>query len=144
MPAEQIFSNRSIQELELTAKEIVDFAGDSKIWLFLGDMGAGKTTTIKAICKALGVMDEVQSPTFSIVNEYLAPSDQVIYHFDFYRIDDVEEVHNIGIEEYFYSGNVCLIEWPEKIESILPEEFLRVDISENPDQTRNLKLSMHG
>ncbi len=144
MPAETTLPDRSIQDLNRTAKEIIEFAEGSKIWLFLGEMGAGKTTSIQSICKELGVIDVVQSPTFSIVNEYKNQNDEMIYHFDFYRIEDVEEVHNIGIEEYFYSGNICLIEWPQNIESVLPDEFMRVDILENSDQTRSFKLSKHG
>ena len=144
MADEQTFSSSSIQDLNLVAKGIVDYAIGSEIWLFLGEMGAGKTTLIKAICKQLGVIDEVQSPTFSIVNEYLTDQDKTVYHFDFYRIERIEEVLNIGIEEYFESGNICLIEWPENIESILPEVFVRTDIQENKDRTRSFKLSKHG
>ena len=107
-------------------------------------MGVGKTTIIKVICKELGIIDEVQSPTFSIVNEYLTDKDEKVYHFDFYRIENIEEVYDIGIEEYFDSGNICLIEWPENIESILPEQFVRIDILENEDRTRSFKLSKHG
>jgi tRNA threonylcarbamoyladenosine biosynthesis protein TsaE len=144
MPNEQTFSSSSVNDLDSVARGIIEFALSNEIWLFLGEMGAGKTTTIKAICKELGVIDQVQSPTFSIVNEYLTKKDETVYHFDFYRIESIEEVLNIGIEEYFDSGNLCLIEWPENIESILPEQFVRIDIQENEDRIRSFKLSKHG
>ena len=144
MPSEQIFSSDSVNDLDTVAKGIIDYAMSNEIWLFLGEMGAGKTTTIKAICKELGVIDQVQSPTFSIVNEYLTDKDETVYHFDFYRIESIAEVLNIGIEEYFDSGNICLIEWPENVEAILPEKFVRIDIQESEDRTRSFKLSKHG
>lgn len=144
MPSEQIFSSDSVNDLDTVAKGIIDYAMSNEIWLFLGEMGAGKTTTIKAICKELGVIDQVQSPTFSIVNEYLTDKDETVYHFDFYRIESIAEVLKIGIEEYFDSGNICLIEWPENVEAILPEKFVRIDIQESEDRTRSFKLSKHG
>ena len=110
-----------------TAKKLIEFAGTEKIFLFYGDMGAGKTTFIQSICKALGVKEPVTSPTFSIVNEYQG-ADAKIYHFDFYRLKKQEEALDMGYEEYFYSGNFCLIEWPEKIAGLLPEHYIRVDI----------------
>ncbi len=134
----------SLEDLRATVGEIIDFANGSNIWLFLGEMGAGKTTTIQAICERIGVLDSVHSPTFSIVNEYLTEDDKTVYHFDFYRIENVEEVFSIGIEEYFDSGNLCLLEWPQNIESVLPDTFVRIDITENPDRTRTIKLSKHG
>ena len=102
---------------------------------FYGKMGAGKTTFIKALCEELGVEDVITSPTFAIVNEYTVDS-QSIYHFDFYRIKKIEEVYDMGYEDYFYSGNLCLIEWPELIEELLPENALRVTIEEQPDGSR--------
>ena len=102
---------------------------------FYGKMGAGKTTFIKALCEELGVEDVITSPTFAIVNEYTVDS-QSIYHFDFYRIKKIEEVYDMGYEDYFYSGNLCLIEWPELIEDLLPEDALRVTIEEQPDGSR--------
>ncbi len=144
MPKEQTFSSSSLGDLDNVARKIIAYASSNEIWLFLGEMGVGKTTIIKVICKELGIIDEVQSPTFSIVNEYLTDKDEKVYHFDFYRIENIEEVYDIGIEEYFDSGNICLIEWPENIESILPEQFVRIDILENEDRTRSFKLSKHG
>lgn len=113
---------------------------DKKVVLFKGDLGAGKTTLIKSICKTIGVKDDVQSPTFSIVNEYEAP-EGLVYHFDFYRIENEEEAYDIGAEDYFYSGHLCLIEWPEKIESVLPTEAecLIVKIEHNGSE-RNYEI----
>jgi tRNA threonylcarbamoyladenosine biosynthesis protein TsaE len=102
-------------------------------------MGAGKTTFIKALCEELGVRDVITSPTFAIVNEYNA-STQSIFHFDFYRIKKIEEVYDMGYEDYIYSGNLCLIEWPELIEELLPEDTLRVTIEQNADNTRTITL----
>ena len=103
--------------------------GDSSVIAFYGWMGAGKTTFCKAICNVLGVEDNVGSPTFTLVNEYAAEDGSPIFHFDFYRLDKPEEAFDIGVEEYFYSGELCLIEWPEKIEQILPDDCLKVQIS---------------
>lgn len=106
---------------------------------FYGKMGAGKTTFIKAFCEELGVEDVITSPTFAIVNEYTVAADSSpVYHFDFYRIKKLEEVYDMGYEDYFYSGNLCLIEWPELIEDLLPENALRVTIEEQPDGSRTL------
>ncbi len=102
---------------------IIEKGLDYKIWIFDGEMGAGKTTLIKSICKNLGVIDEVSSPTFSIVNEYKMVDGKTVYHFDFYRIKSIEEVYDMGVEDYFSSGNICLIEWPEKIREILENEI---------------------
>lgn len=109
---------------------------------FYGKMGAGKTTFIKALCEELGVEDVITSPTFAIVNEYSLPHggrlEGALYHFDFYRIKKIEEVYDMGYEDYFYSGNLCLIEWPELIEDLLPEDALRVTIEEQPDGSRTI------
>ncbi|MFP4092444.1 MAG: tRNA (adenosine(37)-N6)-threonylcarbamoyltransferase complex ATPase subunit type 1 TsaE [Cyclobacteriaceae bacterium] len=125
------------------AREIISKAGDKKVWLFYGAMGAGKTTLIRAICKAMDVEDNVSSPTFALVNEYRTSGGQTLYHFDFYRIEDEEEAWNIGTEDYFYSGRLCLVEWPERIENLLPEEFLRIDIEVSSDHSRRIYLSQH-
>ena len=101
-------------------------------------MGAGKTTFIKALCEVLGVEDVITSPTFAIINEYTDGNGDPIYHFDFYRIKKLEEVYDMGYEDYFYSGNLCLLEWPELIEEILPENVIKVTIEEQPDGTRKL------
>ncbi|MET1056386.1 MAG: tRNA (adenosine(37)-N6)-threonylcarbamoyltransferase complex ATPase subunit type 1 TsaE [Pedobacter sp.] len=117
----------SLTELNSLAKALFNFAGEDKVFIFEGEMGAGKTTFIKVLCEELGVKDVVSSPTFSIVNEYAA-GNSIIYHFDFYRIRDIREAYDIGYEEYFYSGHICLIEWPERVEEILPEHYVRVEI----------------
>lgn len=111
-----------------------------RVWAFYGKMGAGKTTFTKALCEELGVDDVVNSPTFAIVNEYHSLRlDAPVFHFDFYRIRRVEEAFDIGVDDYFYSGNLCLIEWPELIEDILPEDVVRITIEELPDGTRVVK-----
>ena len=144
MGAESVIRANGPDDLGAAIKAILEVGQQADIRLFIGQMGAGKTTLIKAICEELQVLDEVSSPTFSIVNEYLTADDKTLYHFDFYRLEEEEEAYNIGVEEYFYSGNICMIEWPERVEGLLPDEFLRIDISENADQSRTIKLTMHG
>lgn len=117
-----ITQNYQIADLALVSKEIIKQAQGFNLWTFDGEMGAGKTTLVKAICKELGVIDEVNSPTYSIVNEYETKSGVKVYHFDFYRIKDIEEAYQIGVEEYFESGCICIIEWPNKIKDILQHE----------------------
>lgn len=125
--------------LQQAAKTFVENMKDRKIFAFYGKMGAGKTTFIKAICEQMGVRDVVTSPTFAIVNEYTDGRDNSLYHFDFYRIEKLEEVYDMGYEDYFYSGNVCFLEWPELIEEILPNDTVRVTISEQDDGTRTVE-----
>ncbi|MBR2380295.1 MAG: tRNA (adenosine(37)-N6)-threonylcarbamoyltransferase complex ATPase subunit type 1 TsaE, partial [Paraprevotella sp.] len=108
------------------------------VFAMYGKMGVGKTTFTKAICKCLGVEDVINSPTFAIVNEYRSDSGELIYHFDFYRIKKLEEVYDMGYEDYFYSGALCFIEWPELIEDLLPENAVKVTIEENEDGTRSI------
>lgn len=122
------FSINSEGELETVAEEIIGHLEDFPIACFYGEMGAGKTTLIKKICATLEVTDSMSSPTFSIINEYRDSQENPIYHFDFYRIKNREEALNIGAEEYFYSGEVCLIEWPEMINGIIPERHLEISI----------------
>ncbi|MCF6213641.1 MAG: tRNA (adenosine(37)-N6)-threonylcarbamoyltransferase complex ATPase subunit type 1 TsaE [Flavobacteriaceae bacterium] len=110
----------------------------SKIWLFYGDMGCGKTTLIKHLVQKLGVTDVANSPTFSLVNEYLSQKGESIYHFDFYRIKNEIEALDIGIDDYFYADNYCFIEWPEKIENLLPLNAVAIHITVNADGSRNL------
>lgn len=127
----------SIADIKTAAQEFINNINGSTVFAFYGSMGAGKTTFIKAVCECLGVDDVITSPTFAIVNEYHADNDsKVIYHFDFYRIKKLEEVYDMGYEDYFYSGNLCLLEWPELIEDILPENTVKVHIEEQPDGTR--------
>ena len=117
-----LFKNYQIANIPEVSAQIIDLAKDYKIWTFKGEMGAGKTTLIKSICKNLGIIDEVSSPTFSLVNEYKTLNGKTVYHFDFYRIKSINEVYDMGIEEYFESGNICLIEWPNMIDEILLNE----------------------
>lgn len=106
---------------------------------FYGKMGAGKTTFVRALCEELGIGDSVNSPTFSIVNEYLTAEGEAVYHFDFYRINRVEEAFDLGFEDYMYSGRTCFIEWPELVEELLPTDTVRVSISEEEDGSRTLE-----
>ncbi|MFN6945274.1 MAG: tRNA (adenosine(37)-N6)-threonylcarbamoyltransferase complex ATPase subunit type 1 TsaE [Cytophagaceae bacterium] len=126
----------NLGELPETAQKLLNFGAEEKVWLFEGDMAAGKTTLIKALCREKRVTDNVTSPTFSLVNEYSTLDGETIYHFDFYRIKDELEAMDIGIEEYLYSGNLCLIEWPSKIESLLPGNFLQIHISVEPEHRK--------
>lgn len=121
------------------AREFAKTMGDHKVFAFYGKMGAGKTTFIKALCEELGVTDVINSPTFSIVNEYRSDdSGALFYHFDFYRIAKLEEVYDLGYEDYFYSGAVCFIEWPELVEELLPADAVRVNIEERENGNRIL------
>lgn len=126
------------EELPRAAQAFVEAVGNRRLFAFKGGMGAGKTTLIAEICRVLGVADDTGSPTFSIVNEYVTPDGSPIYHFDFYRIENPQDALDIGAEEYFYSGDVCLMEWPEKVEAILPEETVEVEILVNADGSRTL------
>ena len=121
---------KSLDEIGEAAQKFIDAMGDNRIFAFYGKMGAGKTTFIKAVCEALGVTDVINSPTFAIVNEYVDGEGELIYHFDFYRIKKEQEVLDIGYEDYVYSGNLCLMEWPELVEDLLPEETVKVAIVE--------------
>ena len=132
---------QDINTIQEAAQEFIQHIGDARVFAFYGKMGAGKTTFVKAICEALGCQDVITSPTFAIVNEYTSPltthhSPLTIYHFDFYRIKKLEEVYDMGYEEYFYSGALCFIEWPELVEEILPDDAVRVSITEQEDGSR--------
>ena len=128
----------SLDTIHEAAKDFIKGMGDGKVFAFYGKMGAGKTTFIKALCEVLGVTDVITSPTFAIINEYTDGNDNPIYHFDFYRIKKLEEVYDMGYEDYFYSGNLCLLEWPELVEDVLPENVIKVTIEEQPDGSRIL------
>lgn len=131
----------NIEGLKDAARQFVEASGDGRIFAFYGGMGAGKTTFIKAICEHLGVNDVITSPTFAIVNEYTSsvPAES-IYHFDFYRIKKIDEVFDMGYEEYFYSGSYCFIEWPELIEEVLPDEAVKVEITVDADGCRIVRM----
>ena len=148
---------KDIEHIGEAARQFIDEIGDRRVFAFYGQMGAGKTTFIKAVCEALGVEDVITSPTFAIVNEYTAashprtpapsyprtpapsyPPISTIYHFDFYRIKKLEEVYDMGYEDYFYSGALCFIEWPELIEELLPEDAVKVSIVEQEDGSRTV------
>jgi len=131
--------NYSIKDLNVVAKEILA-ATKSKSLLFYGDMGAGKTTLIKELCKELGIEDVAHSPTFSLVNEYQTEHNEIVYHFDFYRIEDENEAYDIGIEDYFYADAWCLIEWPQNIENLLPLESTEIYLSVLENGQRNIQL----
>ncbi|MCE5174913.1 MAG: tRNA (adenosine(37)-N6)-threonylcarbamoyltransferase complex ATPase subunit type 1 TsaE [Bacteroidales bacterium] len=130
----------SLNQIRQTAKDFLQATEGKTVFAFYGLMGAGKTSFIKAICEELGVKDVINSPTFAIVNEYSIPNGGSIYHFDFYRIQKLEEAFDLGYEEYFYSGEYCFIEWPEMIESLLPENCLAVHIKEMPDGKREINF----
>ena len=133
-------SIKSLDEISKAAQEFVAAMGDKKVFAFYGKMGAGKTTFIKAVCEELGVEDVINSPTFAIVNEYVDGKGSLIYHFDFYRIKNMQEVLDIGYEDYVYSGNVCFMEWPELIENLLPDDAVKVTIEEEMDGGRLVKF----
>lgn len=129
---------QSPETIHEAAKEFVANMGDANVFAFYGSMGAGKTTFIKSICEELGVDDVITSPTFAIVNEYTG-RDTTIYHFDFYRIKRMEEVYDMGYEDYIYSNALCFMEWPELIEPLLPEDAVKVTITANADGTRDVE-----
>ena len=129
---------RSTEDLERAAREFLDKIGDSTLVAFYAPMGAGKTTFTTALCCVLGVTDPVGSPTFAIVNEYLRADGESMFHFDFYRISRLSEAMDIGLEDYLYSGCLCIMEWAENVEELLPEETLHVTITVNPYQSRTL------
>ena len=129
----KIFYANKVQELDEIAKAIVEVFENEKKIVFFGEMGVGKTTLIKSICKVLNVQDVVTSPTFSVVNEYQNKDGNSLYHFDFYRIKNQEELFDLGLEEYIYSDNYCFIEWPEKAEGLLSDNFAQVQMTKNKE-----------
>ncbi len=130
----------SPEKIRHSAREFINFMQNKKVFAFYGEMGAGKTTFIKAVCKELGVGDVVSSPSFALVYEYKISEDEKIYHFDLYRINDPSELFDLGYEDYFYSGYRCFIEWPENAEHLLPEDCVRVNISVSSDGSRIIKI----
>ena len=128
----------NLDNIRAAAREFIQHMGEARVFAFYGKMGAGKTTFVKAICEELGVEDVITSPTFAIINEY--EGEETIYHFDFYRIKKLEEVYDMGYEDYFYCGALCFIEWPELIEEILPDDAVRVSIIEQQDGCRLVKF----
>lgn len=132
----------SLENIREAAHQFVAAMGDNTVFAFYGKMGAGKTTFIKAVCEELGVTDVINSPTFAIVNEYRSESGELIYHFDFYRIKKLEEVYDMGYEDYFYSGALCFIEWPELVEELLPGDAVKVYIEEDEQGTRTIRMDV--
>ena len=137
------FEINSVEELSKVSDLLISWRDKSNIIAFYGTMGAGKTTLIKNLCAKLGVQDEVNSPTFALVNEYQTDTFDSIFHFDFYRIKSLEEVFDIGYEDYFYGGSLCLLEWPELIDPLMPEHFIKVEITlGETDDARSIRCSV--
>lgn len=130
-----------LTNIECIAQQFVEEQNDGRVFAFYGQMGAGKTTFIAAVCKALGIEEPVNSPTFAIINEYVADNGETVYHFDCYRLNTLRDALNIGIEEYFASGNICFIEWAENIEELLPADTVRVNIVVEDDGSREVSVS---
>jgi len=131
---------KNTERLERAAEDFIRYTEGYSIFAFYGSMGAGKTTLIKAICKKLGSIDAATSPSFTLVNEYLTNTGEIIYHFDFFRIKKQDEVFDFGFEEYIDSGKKCFMEWPEKVETLLPEDTVRVNIKVKPDSSRLVEI----
>ena len=134
----------TLDKLPATAKTLLHHAGKQKVWLFEGEMGAGKTTLIKALCVQLGVQDTVTSPTFSLIHEYATAAGEAIYHFDFYRICHEEEALALDCAAYFDSGSYCFIEWPSNIPSLIPLAYCQVSLTTQPEGQRRLHMELHG
>ncbi len=134
----------SLSDLVPVSNQLLALAGDVPVWCVYGEMGSGKTTLIKAICDQLGVIDNMSSPTFSIVNEYDTKANVAIYHFDFYRIESQQEAIEIGVYDYFYSKNYCFLEWPEKVAGLIPEHHIEININLVGANNREINLVEHG
>ena len=131
-----------LKELPVIARKLVEQFAEERVFAFYGKMGAGKTTFIQSVCRVLGSDDTVTSPTFALINEYNTQKNGSVFHFDFYRIKNLEEVFDLGYEDYLYSGSYCLIEWPELIESLLPEKVVKVKIEVEPDGSRKFTAAI--
>ena len=131
---------QSEDELKMVARELLDALNGRTVVALRGEMGAGKTTLIRALAEVMGVEDQVTSPTFALVNEYRSAKGERLFHFDFYRIDDLREAYDLGYEEYFYSGDLCLVEWPEKVEPLLPEEVVELTIRVDSPTERTFEI----
>jgi len=138
--SELLFELKGLSDLSRASDWLLKMAGDIQVLAFYGDMGAGKTTLIKEICKSIGVQQEVTSPTFALVNEYKTANQNTIYHFDFYRLEEPVEALDIGFEDYLATGFKCMIEWPEKIGAYLPEDCLKINIDVRVDNIRLIQL----
>jgi len=134
------YKANTISDLKEIAKKLILDFSENRVILFYGEMGVGKTTLIKALCKQLGVDEPTNSPTFSIVNEYFSVDNKTVYHFDFYRIEKEEEVFDMGYEDYFYSKNYCFVEWPEKILNLIPEDAVKIIINEDENNNRLISV----
>jgi tRNA threonylcarbamoyladenosine biosynthesis protein TsaE len=132
-----------LEELPRVAQELLREAGDCRVWLLTGDLGAGKTTLIKAACSSLGVLSGMTSPTFSIINEYHTAVGEPVYHFDFYRLKDESEALDIGVDEYLDSGRYCFIEWPDRIPSLVPSRHLAINMMIADPDTRQIEAHLH-
>jgi len=132
--------NHTLKSIKKVAAKLLSLSDGITVWCFEGDMGAGKTTLIQEICKVLGVSERVSSPTFSLVNEYKGLGGMPVYHFDLHRLQNIEEAREIGFSDYLYSGHFCLIEWPQVVESILPDSYLYITITTLDSDTRNVTL----
>lgn len=138
----KIIEIASLEDLQKAAKAFIEAMGDYTVFAFYGPMGVGKTTFINELSKELGVSETTNSPSFSIINEYRSDSNaELIYHFDCYRLENIGEAEDIGTEDYFDSGALCFIEWPERIEELLPEDTVKVEIKENEDGKREMTLN---
>ncbi|MFY0651070.1 MAG: tRNA (adenosine(37)-N6)-threonylcarbamoyltransferase complex ATPase subunit type 1 TsaE [Cyclobacteriaceae bacterium] len=137
------FTYSGLDEVNVAAGKLIEHCSEYDIWIFQGQMGAGKTTLIKSICRQMGVADNVSSPTFSLLNVYQTEKAEEMYHFDFYRIKDEMEAVDIGCDEYFYSGNHCFIEWPEKIPSLIPDRFTKISINLGKENEREISITRH-
>jgi len=140
MPVTKTFAQ--LDELNTVAQELIEEAANQHVWLFEGEMGVGKTTLIKALCRAVGVVSVVQSPTYGLVNEYTTRAGESVYHFDCYRLRNEAEAMDIGLEEYLDSGNYCFVEWPERIESLWPTHYYHISLSSDPAGIRTVTTQL--